>query len=513
VTFVTAATLLAAVLVISALRFTNGTFGYSLDDAYIHLALAERILGGHYGLNPNEAASPASSIVFPFLLAALLKFGLGQAAPLIINLFSTVASMVFLASLAAEAGIDLNRVPTLRLLLASVTLLLGFNLIGLAFTGLEHSLHVADTLACLLGIVRTVRTGRMPRWLPFALVLNPLIRFEGLSVWGAGVVVLALQQKRLSALVIFLSALFLVGGYCLWLHSLGLPSLPSSVLVKSHFAGSASPAGAFSGLLPTLLGNVGMYGVPQILFALALLLVSVHDSFGRVIALFAGLPILAHLLGGAFGWFGRYEIYVLVLAWSGVLVLQGRPIMSWLVGSWPGLIVGLMLLLAINGGYAKTTLLTPRAISEIHLQQYQMHRFVVEFWRRPVAVNDLGWVSYDNPNYVLDLYGLGSEAARTLRIKSGPDPSWMEKLVRQHNVSVAMIYTSWFPVVPTDWIPVATLTLQRSPVAVAGQTVTFYATTPLAIPALRDTLAKFAHTLQSGVELVIKRDVHQATSG
>jgi hypothetical protein len=37
---------------------TRGHFSYSLDDPYIHLALAQQIIRGHYGLNPGEVSAP-----------------------------------------------------------------------------------------------------------------------------------------------------------------------------------------------------------------------------------------------------------------------------------------------------------------------------------------------------------------------------------------------------------------------------------------------------------------------
>mgnify|MGYP001017862235 CR=1 FL=1 len=49
-----------------------GFFFYTLDDPYIHLALAENILRGHYGINLDEPSSPSSSIVYPFLVAATM---------------------------------------------------------------------------------------------------------------------------------------------------------------------------------------------------------------------------------------------------------------------------------------------------------------------------------------------------------------------------------------------------------------------------------------------------------
>ena len=54
------ACLLALFLV--SVRFAGGVLIYSLDDPYIHLALARTIQQGGYGINVGEWASPSSSI-------------------------------------------------------------------------------------------------------------------------------------------------------------------------------------------------------------------------------------------------------------------------------------------------------------------------------------------------------------------------------------------------------------------------------------------------------------------
>ncbi len=523
-TFLAMAAVIASVLFIFVLRATGGTFGFSLDDPYIHLTLASHILDGHYGINQNEAAAPSSSILFPFLLAALLKLGGGQIAIFLVNLSFTAVTVFILVVLIRNVGIDLSAASTWRVVVAALALLLGLNLIGLAFTGLEHPIHVADTLACLLGIVRTIQTGRMPRWLPIVLVLNPLIRFEGLSVWGAGIIVLW-KHNRTAALLTLAAGLVLVGSYSLYLHHLGLPPLPSSVMAKSTVAGSVGASGALSHAIGNLLQNLKEYGAFQLLAILALLAVAVSRNVAvRGIALFAALPILAHLAAGVFGAFYRYEIYVLMLGVVAAVVLYADIVSRWFAGALPIFVVGILIWLGVQDGYVRATLLTPRAADEIYLQQYQMHRFAVDFWRKPVAVNDLGWVSYGNPNYVLDMVGLGSEAARVARTKarSGNRPAdlnplfatatddvaWMDRLVRQHRVDCAMIYTSWFPTQPTDWIRVATLELDRKTVAAFDRTVTIFATTPAALPELEDALKRFAPTLPSGVTLT--RIVHNA---
>ncbi len=488
------------------LHLTGGQFSFSLDDPYIHLALAQRIHAGHYGLNPGEPSSPSSSILYPFLLAALI--GCGQWAALALNIAATLVSMALFAAIGMEAGVGFGKAPAWRLAAIATALLLGLNLLGLAFTGLEHALHVADTLACLLGVLRLLRGGQLAWWLPLVLVLNPLIRFEGLSIWGAGIIILWLEQKRAAALATFAVGALLVGGFCAYLHHLGLPLLPSSILVKSRDMRSAGMFGAILALLNTCLYNLIQYGAPQLLIGFVLLMARAgRDRFTRRLALFAGLPAVAHLFAGAFGWLSRYEIYVLALVFSAVAVLYADLLRRWLTARWIGFAAGLAVWFGLQAAYAKTSLLTPYSAEGIHLEQYQMHRFAVDYWRAPVAVNDLGWVSYDNPNYVLDLYGLGSEAARLGRLHGGRDPSWMERLVRRHDVDVAMIFPDWFRVLPNGWSAVATLTPNVAngvfEAVLPTTPVTIYATSPQAAAKVKAALARFAPTLPRGTILTM----------
>jgi len=73
--------LLLAVEIVIVLMAAHGHLVYPLEAAYTHLALAEQISVGHYGLVAGEAAAPSSSILYPFLLAALRPFGLGVMLP------------------------------------------------------------------------------------------------------------------------------------------------------------------------------------------------------------------------------------------------------------------------------------------------------------------------------------------------------------------------------------------------------------------------------------------------
>jgi hypothetical protein len=123
-----------------------------------------------------------------------------------------------------------------------------------------------------------------------------------------------------------------------------------------------------------------------------------------------------------------------------------------------------------------------------------MHRFVADYLRMPVAVNDLGFVSYANPDYVLDLWGLGSEAAREARARRD-GPAWMESLALQKGVVVAMVYASWFPDIPASWRRIGVLDIRDKLRSVSDSQVAFYLTDPAAETRVRAALVAWSSTL------------------
>ncbi len=93
--FVAAIILIISIVVelIAILFINHGKLVYSLDDAYIHLALAENIANGHYGVNIQEYSAPSSSIIWPFLLAFFTPSSLSDYIPLFINVLAAIATL------------------------------------------------------------------------------------------------------------------------------------------------------------------------------------------------------------------------------------------------------------------------------------------------------------------------------------------------------------------------------------------------------------------------------------
>ena len=129
---------------VAILRLNDGHLAYTLDDPYIHLALAENLAQGHYGVNATEHSAPSSSILWPFLLAPFAGGSLGPVAPLILNWVAACLTIVVFSKLAATALPDPGNTPAVRLLhpLLVCLIVLTTNLVGLAYTGMEHSLSL-----------------------------------------------------------------------------------------------------------------------------------------------------------------------------------------------------------------------------------------------------------------------------------------------------------------------------------------------------------------------------------
>lgn len=501
---------MSLLVLVATLAASDGAFGYSLDDPYIHLAMAEEILAGNYGINAGETAAASSSIVYPFLIAGLLAAGAGALAPLIVTGACTVASVLLAVAIFSAAGLPGPRRLSDRAFLVPAIFVLVANLVGLAFTGMEHSLHLAATMAALLGAVRFTSSGRVDAWWLVILIVQPLIRYEGLGVAFAGALILFLRGRVWSGLAVCVAAGLIVAGFGTWLMSQGLPPLPSSVMVKgSDVAGASGIAGKAAAFLDNFSQNVSeqsgfIFLVLAIMFAtvsVAGLRRSRHLAQGQgagpaaLIALFVAVILVGHLFAGRFGWAQRYEAYAFIAALVALPVVFRDRAIRFLEGrDAPILTLSLIILLLAFAPNVRATLESPEGSRNIFLQQRQMHRLAADYVKSPVAVNDLGWVSYQNPQYVLDLWGLGSEKAREAR-SAGQGPGWMSELATERGVKLVMIYDAWLPELPAGWVRLGSLTFRGKLVTAAEREVAMYATEPGYVPELNAAIAAWSASL------------------
>jgi hypothetical protein len=491
--------LLFAAELVACMALCDFRFVFTLDDPYIHLAVADHILAGGYGVNAGEYSSPSSSIVWPYILALTEAMHLGVVGPLLINVGAACATVFVLLRLLETSGLfDGEHAGPLRWLIA---LLLVFNTsaVALPMTGMEHSLHVWASIVTFAGLVAATRKSAPGALHFFALVLLPFIRFEGAAFACAAIAGFAMLGHRrfagAAALVIVLGLL----GYCALMVSRGLPLLPSSVLLKGYLANVDQNASGLPAVVKNLLRSVtSAYGLRLIMLGLAVTVCANWLRADRkvlIVLLTVVAAVGAHLVFGQYGWFNRYEVYIMALAAAALSwgVAQARPRLSAL--QWSLAKAALVLGLGVAAmPYVTTAIVTPVAASDVYEQQYQMGRFARSFYRHAVGVNDLGLVAYGNTDYVLDLWGLGSEDVRLARTAGEYGPAEMAALADTHGVGLVMIYEAWFPKgLPSGWTKVAVLETRTA--TLSQRNITFYRT-PLADAAeVSSALSAFKATL------------------
>lgn len=485
--------LMAVTLALAMMR-TGGQFSYTLDDPYIHLALAERLAKGHYGINLGEVTSPSSSVIWPFLFIPGAGTAIHPYMPLALNVMLGVACAVlfgrFAAALPLPAGYPAERAARIGI---AALLVVATNQVGLAFTGMEHNLQVLVAVVVALGLIEHLRGRPIPVWAIVAAALGPAVRYELFAVTAAVAVALLAEGRWRHLAALCVGSLVLPAALSLFLVASGNHPLPNSVMLKLS-------AVARPDALPfplNILFPKHWHAHLDVKIATWLMLIGIAmvgwRASGRLrtfclAVLTAGL---LHMLLGRFGWFYRYEVYAVALCALAALWLAAERMPRYMP----------LLALILAGLYVGPIVKSPAAVQGAFEQQYQMHRFVNEHYRKPFAVNDLGWVSYrrDPSIDVLDLWGLASNEAlimaRTRRA------AWLDDITRRHGTGLAMIYRDWFPQLPPSWTLVGELHLSSPSVIPTEDSVQFYATAVGNRDEIARQLEAFKATLPPGVRL------------
>jgi len=466
--------------VIATLARCQGQFVYSLDDPYIHLALARQISQGHYGLNPGEVSAPSSSFLWPFLLAPLARFSWFVNAPLFMNIVCGTLS-AGLVALAFGEVFGERRGSDTKLVVFGLTALtvVASNGIVLALDGMEHTLQMLLTNAAALGLVYFVRNKSIPAYLSVALALAPLVRYENLALTGAACAWLFLAGYRRTAVVSFLVPVLILAAFSLLLHANGLGWLPTSVIAKTHGSPNNGPLFFFAAVL--LIG--------------ALLC---RSTCAWPILTVAAVATFFHAFFGRSGWGQRYEVYLysfglIAIAFGWVERNEGRIAVRIVALA----MAGLSLLWTCRGSVTQLRMSTASS-SCVFRQQLQTARFVRDFYRGPVACNDIGAVAFGSGQYVLDLWGLGSLEALKARLR-GKHTDWAGPLVDRHHIGLVAIYDDWIPIRPSSWVRIGALTVEGTVFGIGVNKVSYYAATSADVPKLRSDFDRFVKTLPAGV--------------
>ena len=308
------ATLASTLLFLSREQAIAGTWGFSLDDSWIHAVFARNVATGHgFSFNPDEPAAGSTGPLYSLVLAAL--YGItGQMiwSAKILGILCQAASVLFMALAAGRINPGDRWTPLFCGLLCALSPVLTWA----SVSGMEISLYLLFVCAGLY----------------FHLAGRPLL---ATALWAAGVWV------RPDGL--FLVALSLLGPpslvprkllliapilalYVGFNAAIGHSLLPQTVATKAHF-------GVHADWMLNLIREWGtLWGIPYrhgdqlehpALLALLMILgaVLLVRRYPLLVLYWIGLPVVFSLFGGSSGAHKRYIVYVvpfgfLLAAWG-----------------------------------------------------------------------------------------------------------------------------------------------------------------------------------------------------
>lgn len=487
---------------------------YLLDDTWIHLQFSEQLARGHFGLVPGEKASPSSSILYPLLLMPLAGTSLHQWQPALWNLAALVAVLLLWLRLFERHVLENDGARTLSAALLSLAAIIFTNTLWLAFTGMEHVLQIAATLAVAIGLLEVQRQGGA-RWLLLAgLVLGPWLRIENFSITLPALVFLAWRGYWRLALLGLLGS---VGGVLVhgWISvASGLPFLGGPLLLKGWLDDFArAPLATLRWEIEYLARSlragrpdIGSLVLAAPLAATAFWHACRRDATSAGLSLIALASLLGQFILGGTVRPGRHEIYAQCFALAALAHALREPLQAVVrgMGAWPTTIAAALLLAAIFPANVVWTATMPWAAQDIWRQQWQMRRFLLEQVRAPAAVNDVGLVAYRNPHMVLDLVGLGSEEMRRASVEQRADAAFIARMLAAHRIEAVLVYDHWFAGrLPEGLERVAEFQLGRFAIATGGPVVAVYGAGPEAAARMRAAAAAFAPSMPPGSRLVV----------
>ena len=503
---------LVAALLATSLAKTGGTFVYAQDDPYIHLTMARTLAdSGVWGIRPDAFAAASSSPLWTLVLAGFAAVGLRVAWwPFVLNIIAGLG-VVWIGDRVLQTSLA----PRSRLA-ALAAIIVVAPLPTLAFIGMEHSLQLVLVVAFAWSIVRLMKDDG-PRHLGVAAGLAALLvatRYEGLFVVAAACVVLVWHRRWKAGAIMLVAASVPVAAFGIFSLAHGGSVLPNSVLMKSHPARFASLGSTVASMIADTASVAVLYRRPaELVLTLAVALAlfarrGQNTTDARGAAAVAAMFVGAELLHSAFvklEWFYRYEAYLMVLGVLSLALLWSsddgvRERARSLKGHVGGRLVLALLALPLAIRAMSAMGETPLAVKNVFEQQYQMGLFFgQEFGDTPIALNDIGAVSWLSAAPIVDVYGLATQRVADLKRQGRWDAREVDALVSSRGVrAVAMYECALAPLIPASWTLVGEWQI-RVNVAVSGETVGFFAPTPADVDRLQRALERFAPRLPPGV--------------
>jgi hypothetical protein len=487
-------------LILSVIN-NNGVFVYTLDDPYIHLKMAQNILEGHYGINMLEPSAPSSSILWPFFLTLLYAVKETVLWPLMVNIIFTILILFYIYKILL-LSYDSTKVKTsfFHLILLALSIP-SFNLSGLIFTGMEHSLQLLFIAIIVYGILQYETKKKYTQMFIFSLIVAPLVRYENFAVTLPVLFYLFWNGERKQATgAFFISTITIIlFSSFLYMNDLGL--LPTSILVKSSFNNQSGIWGTLGDRLLNVKRNIlSWHGGLFLLMVLPIILYFKTKLTNRIFYMMI-TSIILHYFAGRFGWYYRYEIYLqLFIIMSLIYYVFQQEITTPLKYRKKLLISVFICMSFLNGAPLVNDIYAARNVYDHH---YFMHKFAQEYYTENIAVSDLGYISYDNEKYILDFGGLASKYVFD-KNKTSENNEWLTGLAKKYDVKLAILHRKAFPELPKGWKEIAVLKLSAKKISVYDDEISFISLDESEEARIRSALERFNKVEELSQRLYIK---------
>lgn len=487
--------LIAVIFEISWLK-NKEHFVYSLDDAYIHMAMSKNLaLHGVWGVTPDGFTSSSSSILWTGLLGFLFYiFGLHSGIPFLLNV--TFALLTVFAVYYILKQLSMKNVYIVLVLLGLIIL---SPLPPLIFTGLEHVLHICISILFIFFLSLRINNGNKYFFVIILLgMLLPLVRYEGIVLVIAGsILLLVFGKNRLLPFLLFVFGLLPVFVFGLVSISKGWSFFPNSMVLKGGLPDIVSfkDAGTFLYYLAKVFFGRSVFLIillSAVLFITGFFFyyykkekIKIVKRTGFIMLILLFVNISLYIVFAGSGWSYRYQSFLIAL---GIFVLAyfvfenkdwftslNNTVKRYVLGA--GVFIFFMYFM-----YQAVILIwnTPAAMNNIYEQQYQMAKFIGNYYEgKTIALNDIGAVNYFNNIKCVDLWGLSNiEVSKEMRNGTYSE-NYIRNIAQDKSVDIAILYDSWFSegdttILPKEWVKAGEWKILNNVIA-GDDVVSFYA--------------------------------------
>jgi len=503
----------------SSMNINDGHVIYTLDDAYIHMAIAKHFAkDGVFGVTKYEFTPSSSSPLWTLLLSFFYYiFGISELTPLLLNFFfASIFILILFYFLRFREFSNLTKTTIL------VAFIYFIPLPYLVMTGLEHILQIILSLMLILGLINSISSENKPdiiiKKLPIHVYVMAFLlvstRYEGLFLIGAITLFLLIKTEFFKACLFFLSGILPVIIYGIISVLKGWYFIPNSILLKGKtfnpFSIKSILLFLYNGMRQVIY-NIHILVLLIVVFFLLLKLIEkyklVFTKYSLASYLFIIVTIL-HLLFAKTGLFLsinyqlRYDAYLLSLGLIAILLM---PLDKWhknIKGNRAKkvflYILIFFIILPMSERSLKTLYKTSMASSNTYSNQYMLGEFINKYYKNErILLNDIGGINFLTDIRCLDILGLSSKKPSELLLKRKLNTHSIEQLNKDFGAKIAIvndIIINGYGGIPKTWILIGQWKLKKSVISPLD-TISFYALNKYEIKRLSNAMKEFSKVL------------------